>query len=444
MCNVQLYLKTNKRSQCIQVQYNNMWHFRCNVQCAMCNNIAVKAEPHYAQRARLGNAYTMKHIERKLRSPQPRMRVIRLTWTDVILSYGPPLRSALLVYSCGCRMGIYIPHRSLLLSQRPSAGRHRSAMGKPGWNRGKGARPVAPRLHGKGCPPLAPAAEQTSALARYLVQQCMWGLMSPQQVQEIASLAESDIQNFGPSEGTSWELARLAHIGAMGTRPQNCWRDLTRTVSPSSLPVGKTLTLPTQTPTPGVYKDLKFDILLPHEFVSALYANYAGHFRDHACPGRESCLAFWRDMADHPCMEGHPMKAFDGWQSCTVPICVFSDGVPVKGVGKSWGESMNIISWSSCLAGHGNTLQTNHLVFSMWKQLISKTVGHVTMSRVWREVAWSLEAMYHGKLPRHDLDGRELYRGPLKDLAGGFRFVLFGIKADLEALSTDALFLGRF
>ena len=40
-----------------------------------------------------------------------------------------------------------------------------------------------------------------------------------------------------------------------------------------------------------------------------------------------------------------------------------------------------------------------------------------------------MEAMYHGKLPRHDLDGRELYRGPLKDLAGGFRFVLFGIKS---------------
>ena len=101
---------------------------------------------------------------------------------------------------------------------------------------------------------------------------------------------------------------------------------------------------------------------------------------------------------------------------------------------------MNVISWSSRLAGHGTTLQTNMLAFSIWKHLISKSVGHVTMARVWREIARSLTAMYMGKMPKRDSDGNELHRGPEKDLAGGFRFVLFGVKADLEALSTDARF----
>ena len=119
-------------------------------------------------------------------------------------------------------------------------------------------------------------------------------------------------------------------------------------------------------------------------------------------PRPESCEDFWRDMADHPCMEGHPIKAVPGWQSITVPICVFTDGVPVKGVGKSWGESMNVISGSSCLAGHGTTLQTNMLVFSIWKHLVSKSVGRVTMARVRREIVWSLTAMYIGKRPKRD------------------------------------------
>eukprot|EP00959_Pyramimonas_sp_CCMP1952_P006166 129095-Pyramimonas_sp.AAC.1 len=145
-------------------------------------------------------------------------------------------------------------------------------------------------------------------------------------------------------------------------------------------------------------------------------------------------------MADHPCMGGHPIKAAPGRQPVTAPICMFIDGVPVKGFSKSWGESMNVVSWSSCLAGHGATLQTNILVFSIWEHLVSKSVGHVAAARAWREIARPLTARYFGKRPKRDLGGNELDRGPEKDLAGGFRFVLFGLRAGLEASSTGARF----
>ena len=249
-----------------------------------------------------------------------------------------PLRAACIFIwvAAGARA---LPAAAFLLNQRHSAGRNLSAMGKPGW-KGTGPRPAGPQLGGKGLHGGAarmPPRERTSALAQYLVQQCMWGLMSPQQIQTIASLAMSDIQTFGCAEGleTSSELTRLANLGSKGLYPSNCWRDLNLALTDSKLPKGKTLTLPTQTNTTGVYKDLNFDILLPHEFASALHDHYANHFKEHVCPGRESCEAFWRDMADHPCMEGHPIKGVPGWQSITVPICMFTDGVPVKGVGKS-------------------------------------------------------------------------------------------------------------
>ena len=118
--------------------------------------------------------------------------------------------------------------RSFLLNQRHSAGRNLSAIGEPGWE-GKGPRPAGPQLGGKGLHGGAarmPPRERTSALAQYLVQQCMWGLMSPQQIQTIASLAMSDIESFGCAEDleTSSELTRLANLGSKGLYPSNCWR----------------------------------------------------------------------------------------------------------------------------------------------------------------------------------------------------------------------------
>ena len=46
---------------------------------------------------------------------------------------------------------------------------------------------------------------------------------------------------------------------------------------------------------------------------------------------------------------------------------------------------------------------------------------------------WSLEAAFEGKFPRHDVDGKALQDGKAgTELAGGLKFVLWSLKADLD------------
>ena len=45
---------------------------------------------------------------------------------------------------------------------------------------------------------------------------------------------------------------------------------------------------------------------------------------------------------------------------------------------------------------------------------------------------WSLEAAFECKFPMHDVDGKALHGQAGKELAGGLKFVLWSLKADLD------------
>ena len=49
----------------------------------------------------------------------------------------------------------------------------------------------------------------TSELAAYLLEECFWGAMSPQQVQRIASLALRDARPSPDETGDAYQLRRL-------------------------------------------------------------------------------------------------------------------------------------------------------------------------------------------------------------------------------------------
>ena len=56
-----------------------------------------------------------------------------------------------------------------------------------------------------------------------------------------------------------------------------------------------------------------------------------------------------------------------------------------------------------------------------------------TMENIWAIVMWSLQAVFTGKWPTHDVSGNALADGNAgKDLAAGLRFVLWSLKADLD------------
>ena len=74
---------------------------------------------------------------------------------------------------------------------------------------------------------------------------------------------------------------------------------------------------------------------------------------------------FWEAIRHHPLLNGHVVKRQPRWNRRCIPISVHGDGVPVTGVGKSWGKSMEMLSWASCLAS-GATLSTFNFIYGIF------------------------------------------------------------------------------
>ena len=84
----------------------------------------------------------------------------------------------------------------------------------------------------------APAKMQ-SVLACYLLQRMAWGLYSPQEVQKLASMAKTDIENSQRSPDPMADLDKLASAGTYGRYPNKCNSDLTKRVG--TVPFAKPL-----------------------------------------------------------------------------------------------------------------------------------------------------------------------------------------------------------
>ena len=54
------------------------------------------------------------------------------------------------------------------------------------------------------------------------------------------------------------------------------------------------------------------------------------------------------------------------------------------------------------------------------------------MANIWATLLWSLNALFECKFPSHDVDGKPLHGQAGKELAGGLKFVMWSLKADLD------------
>ena len=79
----------------------------------------------------------------------------------------------------------------------------------------------------------AASTPKDSALAARLEIAWAWGNMSPQQVQQIAALAEKDMVDNGCSTVPE-RLSKLAAIGSHGHHSNNCHRDLISLLPPKA------------------------------------------------------------------------------------------------------------------------------------------------------------------------------------------------------------------
>ena len=121
-----------------------------------------------------------------------------------------------------------------------------------------------------------------------------------------------------------------------------------------------------------------------------------------------------------------------------IQITLHGDGVPVSGIGKSWGRSVLFLSWCSLLAT-GNTLDFNFLIAGLYEKLCAATRYAHTWNRFCRMLVWSLHWLYLGLWPTEDYlqnkytdpNSIEFQRAGAP-LAGGYFVFLFGLRGDLD------------
>ena len=109
-------------------------------------------------------------------------------------------------------------------------------------------------------------------------------------------------------------------------------------------------------------------------------------------------------MQDHPLLDGHPVLGVRRWTHRAIPISVHGDGVPVTGVGKAWGKSMEVLSWASCLAA-GTTLGTFNLIYAIFATACNEEADTHTMRQFFIRLKWSFDQLYEGAWSANDWHG---------------------------------------
>jgi hypothetical protein len=127
-----------------------------------------------------------------------------------------------------------------------------------------------------------------------LVLEFGWGGFTPQQVQEIASLLKRDRE-----QGADMNLLdELAALGADGTVPGNCARDLNRHIPPTRLPPPRYHRIPCRHKVVGRGRPL-LPFIYPHEMFAHLYHEYPSVFFTRVAPPGEA-ERFWDEVKGGP------------------------------------------------------------------------------------------------------------------------------------------------
>ena len=152
---------------------------------------------------------------------------------------------------------------------------------------------------------------------------------------------------------------------------------------------------------------------------------------------------FWQDVRDHPAYEGHDMHRHPRFNHRThgIPLRLHGDGVTSISCGKTWSQSIDVLSWSSCVAPIMASWVTNPIIFFVYESMLVDDESGDSMDEVFRVLVWSLYWLYQGVYPDRNHDnikyvdidpkGVDALRA-LHALADGFFMPLWVIRMDLE------------
>ena len=247
-----------------------------------------------------------------------------------------------------------------------------------------------------------------SSLATFLTLQVLRGFMSVPVANRIAKHAKRDLE-YAAQRGPDFmfnDLDTIAQLGGATGRGKagRMYQELMSKLVTPSIPLFRAIIpLDLQERVPRMVEQC---MLLPHVVFSSMYHHYHASFIKRICPSSETLRDFWTKLERHPLLHNHPVRRIRGWRDRCVPLSIHGDGVPCVAVGKSWGKSMEVLSWAS-LVVTGSTLQTFFWIYGCFTALFSKTTMRHTVRRQFIYLKWSLQALWEGKWPDHDP-----FRGP--------------------------------
>ena len=106
--------------------------------------------------------------------------------------------------------------------------------------------------------------------------------------------------------------------------------------------------------------------------------------------------------------ESHCVRHRTDFKSKCIPLTVHGDGTPMTGIGKAWGKSIDVWSWTSMLH-KGPSALTMFLIYAVQAGLRCADAGRNTLDVVFRKMAWSFNALYSGMWPTHDWDNKPMH-----------------------------------
>ena len=129
-------------------------------------------------------------------------------------------------------------------------------------------------------------------------------------------------------------------------------------------------------------------MILPHQLFAALFEYDRGIFIDKLCGGSEDRIArFWNEMAGHPAYgQGHPLHLRPDHRTKCIPLSLHGDGVTAIGLAKSWGKTVDAMSWASVLS-KGSTISTQFMIYIIyWSSIVFEAVSytHLTLPTILR------------------------------------------------------------
>ena len=259
-----------------------------------------------------------------------------------------------------------------------------------------------------------------SHLARKLISLWAHGLLSARAMQEIAACALQD----GAQHESVYALAK---VGNFGSSPQNCQRDVYRSVLKElALPEPFRLRTEVKDAVTQTLDKESFDLLLPHEMFAAL-----SHYKAFATMFDAGNLKkFWLEtqQRDDDRLRKHPCTLEKGWECLTFPLFLHGDGVEYQ-----TRDSLMVYSWGNALQKESNSLG-KHLLCAAFPKSVTTPA---TWEAPWDWLRWSFEHLAKGFHPLKDPWGKPLQKGSrFYKLRGsfltpqGFRGVLWFIQGD--------------